>query len=190
MLLLTSVAFAMTTVASAPASTAHTAAVVVTKRVTKPGVYRVTIRLSSRAKRAAHVRLLVGAVLRDAVTAGDRRLTTVSLEIPIAGHTLTVVATSPRPRPRMAISLLYRGSLIPVPPVEKAVRYLAEQGGSVLPAGRRAVVGSPARVREGIEEVAREYGAGEVMIVTITYDHAARRRSYELIAREFGLPRG
>ncbi len=88
---------------------------------------------------------------------------------------------------RMAISLLYRGSLIPVPPVEKAVRYLAEQGGSALPAGRRAVVGSPARVREGIEEVAREYGAGEVMIVTITYDHAARRRSYELIAREFGL---
>jgi hypothetical protein len=27
-----------------------------------------------------------------------------------------------------------------------------------------------------------------VMIVTITYDHDARRRSYELIADAFGLP--
>jgi luciferase family oxidoreductase group 1 len=88
---------------------------------------------------------------------------------------------------RMAISLLYRGSLIPVPPVEKAVRFLADQGGPALPAGRRAIVGSPSRVREGIEEVAREYGADEAMIVTITHEHAARRRSYGLIAREFGL---
>jgi alkanesulfonate monooxygenase SsuD/methylene tetrahydromethanopterin reductase-like flavin-dependent oxidoreductase (luciferase family) len=48
-------------------------------------------------------------------------------------------------------------------------------------------VGAPQRVRAGIEAVAREYGADEVMIVTITYDHAARRRSYELVARAFDL---
>jgi alkanesulfonate monooxygenase SsuD/methylene tetrahydromethanopterin reductase-like flavin-dependent oxidoreductase (luciferase family) len=89
----------------------------------------------------------------------------------------------------MAISLLYRGRLVPVPPVETAVRFLAGQGGSALPAGRRLIVGSPSTVRDGIEAVAREYGAEEVLIVTITYDHAARRRSYELIAEEFGLPR-
>ena len=41
------------------------------------------------------------------------------------------------------------------------------------------------RVRVGLEEVAAEYGAGEVAVVTITYDHAARRRSYELIASAF-----
>jgi hypothetical protein len=35
--------------------------------------------------------------------------------------------------------------------------------------------------------VGHEYGASEVMVVTITHDHAARRRSYELIAREFAL---
>jgi alkanesulfonate monooxygenase SsuD/methylene tetrahydromethanopterin reductase-like flavin-dependent oxidoreductase (luciferase family) len=50
------------------------------------------------------------------------------------------------------------------------------------------VIGDPDKVREGIEQVAREYGAEEVMVVTITYDHAARRRSYELIAEAFGLP--
>ena len=38
-----------------------------------------------------------------------------------------------------------------------------------------------------IEAVAEEYGADEVMIVTITYDHAARRRSYELVARAFEM---
>jgi hypothetical protein len=42
-------------------------------------------------------------------------------------------------------------------------------------------------VREGVEAAAREYGADEVMLVTITYEHAARRRSYELIARAFAM---
>ena len=48
-------------------------------------------------------------------------------------------------------------------------------------------MGSPVTVRSGIEEVAAEYGAEEVVILTITFDHAARRRSYELIAEQFGL---
>jgi hypothetical protein len=30
-------------------------------------------------------------------------------------------------------------------------------------------------------------GADEVMITTMIYDHAARRRSYELLAEAFGL---
>ena len=47
---------------------------------------------------------------------------------------------------------------------------------------RRTIVGTPAQVRAGIEEAAGEYGAEEVIVVTITYDHGARRRSYELIA--------
>jgi hypothetical protein len=33
--------------------------------------------------------------------------------------------------------------------------------------------------------VAAEYGADEVMVVTIAYDHAARVRSYELVAESF-----
>jgi alkanesulfonate monooxygenase SsuD/methylene tetrahydromethanopterin reductase-like flavin-dependent oxidoreductase (luciferase family) len=51
-------------------------------------------------------------------------------------------------------------------------------------------VGSPETVRAGLEEVAEEYGADEVLVVTMTYDHAARRRSYELIAEVFGLRAG
>jgi alkanesulfonate monooxygenase SsuD/methylene tetrahydromethanopterin reductase-like flavin-dependent oxidoreductase (luciferase family) len=55
----------------------------------------------------------------------------------------------------------------------------------VPPTGRRAVVGTPDAVRAGLEEVAAEYGADELMLVTITYDHADRRRSYELVAGAF-----
>jgi luciferase family oxidoreductase group 1 len=89
---------------------------------------------------------------------------------------------------RMAITLLHRGQLIAVPPVDKAERWLAGQGlQNGMPAGRRAVIGSPTTVRAGLEEVARDYGAEELLVVTITYDHSARRRSYELIAEAFGL---
>ena len=76
-----------------------------------------------------------------------------------------------------------------IPSVATALRFFEEQGLplSSLPAGRRAVIGSPRRVREQIETLAAAYGAGEVMIVSIIHDHAARQRSYELIAQEFGL---
>jgi luciferase family oxidoreductase group 1 len=93
----------------------------------------------------------------------------------------------------MSFTLLRRGQLIPIPPVERALKFVEDEKAErppasvpVLPA-RRRVLGSPARVRAGIEALAAEYGAGEVMIVTITHDHGARRRSYELISREFGL---
>jgi luciferase family oxidoreductase group 1 len=49
-----------------------------------------------------------------------------------------------------------------------------------------ALEGSPERVRDGLLALAEEYGAGELMIVTITHDYKHRRRSYELIAEAFG----
>jgi luciferase family oxidoreductase group 1 len=90
---------------------------------------------------------------------------------------------------RMAMSMLRRGRLIPVPPPDKAVRYLESEGQALdaMPPGRRAVVGSPQTVAAGLREVAEAYGADEVVVVSITYDHEARRRSYELIAEAFEL---
>ena len=87
----------------------------------------------------------------------------------------------------MAITLLRRGRLIAVPPVETALAFLAEEGEAAAAASRRVVVGTPDVVRAGLEAVAAEYEADELMIVTITYDHGARRRSYELIAEAFDL---
>ena len=84
----------------------------------------------------------------------------------------------------MGMAMLRQNRPIPVPPPEKAMRYLAQ---NPAPTGRRRIVGSPETVKRGIEAVAAEYEADEVIIVTITYDHGARRRSYELIAEAFGL---
>jgi luciferase family oxidoreductase group 1 len=86
---------------------------------------------------------------------------------------------------RMMLSLLRQGRLIEIPPVEKALRYLETR--SPGKSDRRAVIGSPEQVRAGLEAVAAEYGADELLVLTITHDHTARRRSYELIAEAFGL---
>ena len=45
-----------------------------------------------------------------------------------------------------------------------------------------AVVGSPSTVRRGVAEFARRTGADELMVTGHIYDHAARLRSYEILA--------
>jgi luciferase family oxidoreductase group 1 len=89
---------------------------------------------------------------------------------------------------RMAFDLLRRGRLVAVPAPEKAERYLElhaeEREGSD---DRRRLTGTAPQVAAEIEEIAAAYGAEEAIVVTITHDHAARRRSYELLADEFGL---
>ena len=89
---------------------------------------------------------------------------------------------------RMAFALLRTtGKLISVPSVETAVKFL-EQPPTALPIARRRriTIGTKDTVRAGLEAVASEYGAEELMIVTITHDHEARRDSYTFIAEAFG----
>ena len=50
----------------------------------------------------------------------------------------------------------------------------------------RTIAGSPATVRAGIDALVAETGADELMILSDVYDHAARLRSYELIAEAVG----
>jgi luciferase family oxidoreductase group 1 len=89
---------------------------------------------------------------------------------------------------KMMFTLLIRGQLIPIPPVEKALRFLEQEASlNAMADRRRTIVGTSEVVRAGIENVAREYEADEVMVVTITYDHAVRKRSYELISDAFGI---
>jgi luciferase family oxidoreductase group 1 len=90
---------------------------------------------------------------------------------------------------RMTLRLLRAGQLIAVPPPEKALAWLAENGESRKGGlkGRRGIIGSPEQVRDGLLRVVDEYGAEEVIVVTICFDHAARRRSYELIGEAMDL---
>ncbi|MGD1051879.1 MAG: LLM class flavin-dependent oxidoreductase [Solirubrobacteraceae bacterium] len=89
---------------------------------------------------------------------------------------------------RMSALLRERGQIAPLSSVEHALAFLARQGDPpAAGSARRAIVGSPEIVRAGLEAVAGEYGADEVLIVTMTHDHGARRRSYELIADAFAM---
>jgi alkanesulfonate monooxygenase SsuD/methylene tetrahydromethanopterin reductase-like flavin-dependent oxidoreductase (luciferase family) len=47
--------------------------------------------------------------------------------------------------------------------------------------GKRAV-GTPGQVKEKLLSLAEQFQADEIMLVTITHDTQARRRSYELLA--------
>jgi alkanesulfonate monooxygenase SsuD/methylene tetrahydromethanopterin reductase-like flavin-dependent oxidoreductase (luciferase family) len=90
---------------------------------------------------------------------------------------------------RMAFDLLRQGRVVAVPTPEKAARYFElhpEDGGGRVDE-RRRLTGTASQVRADIEEIAAAYGAEEAIVVTITHDHRDRRRSYQLLAQEFGL---
>jgi len=53
----------------------------------------------------------------------------------------------------------------------------------------RLAVGSAVTVKQQLLALAGATRADELMITTMVYDHAARRRSYELVAEAFALPR-
>jgi alkanesulfonate monooxygenase SsuD/methylene tetrahydromethanopterin reductase-like flavin-dependent oxidoreductase (luciferase family) len=77
----------------------------------------------------------------------------------------------------------------PFPPIEEALEAEKDPRNRAFMQAmrRRAVGGSPKTVRAGIEDHATRYQVDEIMLVTICFDFAKRKRSYELIAAEFGL---
>jgi luciferase family oxidoreductase group 1 len=54
----------------------------------------------------------------------------------------------------------------------------------------RMFVGSPATVRAQLEELATQAGVEEIMITSLIHNHQARKRSYELLAKEFEIVAG
>jgi luciferase family oxidoreductase group 1 len=79
----------------------------------------------------------------------------------------------------------------PVAAPEDAVRELAALGGATPEEGEwpRYFVGAPSRVREQLDSMASALGISELVVNTITWDHGARMRSYELLANAFNLDR-
>jgi luciferase family oxidoreductase group 1 len=89
---------------------------------------------------------------------------------------------------QMSMLMLRRGTPIKIPPVAEALAFLRQEGREPgVSHARRMIVGDPASVRAEIEEVVEQYRADEAILVTIAHDHEARKRSYELVAKEFGL---
>ncbi len=84
---------------------------------------------------------------------------------------------------------LGQGQHLPYPPPEEALSYdYTEHERAVIEHNKaNRFVGDPATVKSQLEDLAARHGADELVILTITYDFAARMRSYELIAEAFGL---
>jgi luciferase family oxidoreductase group 1 len=82
-----------------------------------------------------------------------------------------------------------KGEIVPLAPPAEAATYPytpAEQS-RIIAMRKRACVGNPAEVAAKLNDLATRLELDELVIVTWTYDPAARRRSFELLAREFGL---
>jgi luciferase family oxidoreductase group 1 len=77
----------------------------------------------------------------------------------------------------------------PVAAPEDALREMRMMGDVPMEEGEwpRYFVGTPAKVREQLEQMAGALGIAELIVNTIVWDHAKRVRSYELLAEEFGL---
>jgi luciferase family oxidoreductase group 1 len=94
-----------------------------------------------------------------------------------------------------SVKLLQRrirlGDRRPVASPEDALRELKVFGDTSLGQEEgewpRYFVGTPAKVRGELEQMAGALGIRELIVNTIVWDHAKRLRSYELLAGEFGL---
>jgi alkanesulfonate monooxygenase SsuD/methylene tetrahydromethanopterin reductase-like flavin-dependent oxidoreductase (luciferase family) len=76
---------------------------------------------------------------------------------------------------------------IPFPSIEQAEAYEWTDADRDLVADRVATqfVGAPGTVAERLRSLQRATGADELLVTTITYDHADRVRSFELLAKEW-----
>ena len=79
----------------------------------------------------------------------------------------------------------------PIPTVAEAKQQLVnlnDRDRMVIERERpRSIIGTPAVVKARIEALATEYLADEVVVLTVCGGYQARLRSYELLARAFGL---
>jgi len=91
---------------------------------------------------------------------------------------------------RMVRMLARRGKVARVPAVDTALRFIDRRTRGQRPdptLSRRTVFGSPGSVRAVLQALAADYGTEELLVLTITHEHATRRRSYELLSDAFSL---
>jgi alkanesulfonate monooxygenase SsuD/methylene tetrahydromethanopterin reductase-like flavin-dependent oxidoreductase (luciferase family) len=82
-----------------------------------------------------------------------------------------------------------KGEYLPLASPEEAAAYpyTPAERERITDNRKRLFVGTPATVRERLAPLIEATQADEVMVTTMIYDHAARRRSYELLAKAFAL---
>lgn len=78
-------------------------------------------------------------------------------------------------------------SRICTPEEARSVRLSADEQAFINQRSAHAAIGDPEQVRDKLFSLADQFGADEIMTVTITYDFEARKRSYALLAEAFAL---
>jgi luciferase family oxidoreductase group 1 len=86
----------------------------------------------------------------------------------------------------MVMALMFRGQIIPVPSVADAKAWAARHPADAEPV-MRITHGDQREVRIGLERLAADYGADELLLVNILPDAVSRMISYRLIAKAFDL---
>jgi luciferase family oxidoreductase group 1 len=83
----------------------------------------------------------------------------------------------------------HRGDMQPFPSPEDASKYqFRPEDRPLIEANRqRQFIGSPSRVGAILRQITEETGADELMVTTMVHGRDARLRSYELLAKEWGL---
>jgi alkanesulfonate monooxygenase SsuD/methylene tetrahydromethanopterin reductase-like flavin-dependent oxidoreductase (luciferase family) len=89
---------------------------------------------------------------------------------------------------RWVLSVRSGEGAIEFPSPEEASRHRWTDEERVLVSDRvdTQFVGGPDTVVAGLERLVASTGADELVVTTITHDHADRVRSYELLAKEWG----
>ena len=84
---------------------------------------------------------------------------------------------------------LHRREFAPLPSPEEATQYqYSPQERVVVEMNRlRHFIGTPPKVVNLIRETVKDLGVNEVMVTSLIYGQSERRRSYELLARDWGL---
>ena len=91
---------------------------------------------------------------------------------------------------QMSFTDIFRGARgLSHPPIDDIESYWsAMEKRQAMRMLARSIIGSPGTVRSGIDALVAETGADELMIVSDVFDHAARLRSFELIATARDVP--
>lgn len=84
-----------------------------------------------------------------------------------------------------------RGRYEPLPSIEESLAYPYTDAdrASIARNRSRLFIGSPATVQAKLAPLIEKSHADELMVITATYDHEARKRSYTLLADAFQLQR-
>lgn len=78
-------------------------------------------------------------------------------------------------------------SRICTPEEAASIELSADEEAFIRERGKNAAIGTALQVREKLQQLADQFGADEIMTVTITHDFEARKHSYRLLADAFEM---